>query len=124
MTILYFATEPEACAAVTADGGDVRTNVQWRYQSPQWAAYLGADRRPPPEIYKTARQLTSLLTAQEKAQIFGAALGNAESTSGVSVVFLPVSFDPEFNAVDAAPVIEQLVSEGLLLPARAAEILS
>ena len=48
----------------------------------------------------------------------------AESTAGLSVALIPVSSDVGFSMSEATPVIEQLVNDGLLTPARAVVLLS
>jgi hypothetical protein len=92
--------------------------------APQWEARTGSDRNYPPEIYKVSREITAQLTPEERAGIFAAALANAESTAGLSVALIPVSSDVGFSMSEATPVIEQLVNDGLLTPARAVALLS
>ncbi len=124
MAITRYYTEAEAIAVVVADGGAPSCNVRWFSNAPQWEARTGSDRNYPPEIYKVSREITSQLTAEEKAGIFAAALANAESTAGLSVALIPVSSDVGFSMSEATPVIEQLVNDGLLTPARAVALLS
>ena len=124
MTITRYYTEAEAIAAVIADGGDPSCNVRWFSNAPQWEARTGSDRNYPPEIYKVSREITAQLTPEEKAAIFAAALANPESAAGLSVALIPVSSDVGFSMSEATPIIEQLVNDGLLTPARGLVLLS
>lgn len=86
-------------------------------------ARTGSDRNYPPPVYKNARTITAQLTLAERAAIFDAALADSGSASGLAVAVIPVSADVEFNVIEATPFLEQLVSDGLLTPARAVELL-
>jgi len=124
MAITRYYTEAEAIAVVIADGGAPSCNVRWFSNAPQWEARTGSDRNYPPEVYKVAREITAQLTPEEKAGIFAAALANPESAAGLSVALIPVSSDVGFSMSEATPIIEQLVNDGLLTPARGLALLS
>ena len=122
--ILYFNTRAESDAAVVADGGDIRTNVSLRFsQTPNWVATVGDDRQPPPQIFLSQRDAMSRLTPAEKADIFAAVLAG-NTNADFAVVLAPTTDDHAFDVAAAADVFAQFVTDGLLTPARAAEVLS
>ena len=122
MTIARYYTEAEARAVVIADGGD-------RPVISAGSAPSRNGRRAPEATAttrlrsKVAREITAQLTPKKRLPFCGSAC-NAESTAGLSVALIPVSSDVGFSMSEATPVIEQLVNDGLLTPARAVVLLS
>lgn len=103
MSLMYFQTESEARAAVTADGGDPQYNVCWVFSPPNpksWMARLGSDREYPPPVELTQRQITARLTQQEKESI-AAAWVAGNSVLAQCLVLAPTDSDPSFLAESA-----------------------
>lgn len=109
MSLMYFQTESEARAAVTADGGDPQYNVCWVFSPPNpksWMARLGSDREYPPPVELTQRQITARLTQQEKESI-AAAWVAGNSVLAQCLVLAPTDSDPSFLAEQASAAITQ-----------------